>query len=703
MKKIRIAAFVLALLFVLGTAVAAANTVASLKGETAHKEKTLYNGVTHAEINTSASTATYNKQHINIVTFDLKQRDLYLETAYNNDVAIVNGGSTVTKIIDYYNKTRTGKTAIAAVNGDMWMVTYAHARVEGSGTTYQGYSDAVVKKSLTVSRSFNIVDGEIYTTSQIPQETPYAGVPWAFCITDDFVPNLGQPYADIQMTDNTLSKTVKVDGINRLPANNAIIMYTDRLMSSTNGFALDDAYEMLIEFDSDYKMCHGANVTGTLKAIYTSEDSTNPPKLNNKQMVITVRGNKISSVKTFKVGDKINFKVQIHDTLGNDDIWQRAQHSIGGNIVYAKDGAFVGNGIESGYPTTMLGFDRDGKIVMLTMDGRGYGGVGASTARYQQLIKDLKLYDAFILDGGGSMTMVVSDGTSYKPVSTPIDSKGTAYRSVNNALILAYGPQRCEQGKFELDNTVVTMDDPSNVTFPTEAHVKNFVAGPNETAIGWEDQCLKLTVANKQNDDPYAAFSYLSADKLLSASEYKYITLVYKIPESNSTNRYYTELFCQCENRGPEGGQSVGGYTTRSGKFEYITLYAGGLSKWKGNITGLRIDYFSGIVGTMKNGDYMLIHNIILSKTKDDGEKKGKNIADQLNDPNYVPPVTTDPEVGDINGDGDINNKDVVLLFRFLSGGSEEGLFKKAMDFNKDGYVNNKDVTVLFRFVSGAK
>ena len=105
----------------------------------------------------------------------------------------------------------------------------------------------------------------------------------------------------------------------------------------------------------------------------------------------------------------------------------------------------------------------------------------------------------------------------------------------------------------------------------------------------------------------------------------------------------------------------------------------------------------------MKNGDYMLIHNIILSKTKDDGEKKGKNIADQLNDPNYVPPVTTDPEAGDINGDGDINNKDVVLLFRFLSGGSEEGLFKKAMDFNKDGFVNNKDVTVLFRFISGAK
>ena len=697
MKKLRIAAFCLAFLLVLSAVVLAAD-IRPLTGETYHKETTLYNGVTHAEIKTDASTPTYNKQHINVLRFDLKQRDLYLETAYNNNLAYVNGGGTVSKIINYYNNTHSDKTAIAAVNGDMWMVTYAHARVEGSGTTYQGYSDAVVKKSLTVSRSFNIVDGEIFTTGQITQETPYAGVPWAFGITDDFVPNLGQPYANIEMKDVTKSKTVKVDGINRLPANNAIVMYTDRVMSSYTGFALDDAYEMLIEFDKDYKMCHGADVTGTLKAIYSSEDTENPPKINNKQMVITVRGNKVSSVKSFAIGDKINFKVQIHDTLGNDDIWQRVQHSVGGNIVYAKDGAYVANGIESGYPTTMLGYDRDGKIVIITMDGRGYGGVGASPSRYYQLVKDLNLYEAFILDGGGSMTMVVSDGTKYTPVSTPIDSKGTAYRSVNNALIIAHGPQRCEQGTFELDNTVVKIDDPTNVTFPTKAYVKNLVGGPNETTIDWEDQCLKLTVTNKQLNDPYASFSYMSADTPASANEYKYITLVYKIPETNSVSRYTTELFCQCESRGAEGGQSVSGTTKRTGKFEYITLNAGKLSKWKNSITGLRIDYFSS---NMANGDYMLIHNIILSKTKEDGDSKGQKIANQLNDPNYVPPA--DPVLGDVNGDGEINNKDVVLLFRFLSGGSDEGLIKKLMDFNGDGFVNNKDVATLFRYISGSK
>lgn len=55
---------------------------------------------------------------------------------------------------------------------------------------------------------------------------------------------------------------------------------------------------------------------------------------------------------------------------------------------------------------------------------------------------------------------------------------------------------------------------------------------------------------------------------------------------------------------------------------------------------------------------------------------------------------------GDINGDGDVDNKDVVLLFRYASGG-EANVNVTALDVNGDGSVDNKDVVVLFRFVSG--
>ena len=56
-------------------------------------------------------------------------------------------------------------------------------------------------------------------------------------------------------------------------------------------------------------------------------------------------------------------------------------------------------------------------------------------------------------------------------------------------------------------------------------------------------------------------------------------------------------------------------------------------------------------------------------------------------------------ERGDINKDGYVDNKDVVLLFRFVSG-SDQTVDETLCDFNEDGTVDNKDVVALFRYVS---
>lgn len=62
---------------------------------------------------------------------------------------------------------------------------------------------------------------------------------------------------------------------------------------------------------------------------------------------------------------------------------------------------------------------------------------------------------------------------------------------------------------------------------------------------------------------------------------------------------------------------------------------------------------------------------------------------------NYDGSVTA----GDTNGDGEIDNKDVVVLFRYVSGSGE---YDAVYDFDGDGEVNNKDVVALFREVSAA-
>ena len=79
-------------------------------------------------------------------------------------------------------------------------------------------------------------------------------------------------------------------------------------------------------------------------------------------------------------------------------------------------------------------------------------------------------------------------------------------------------------------------------------------------------------------------------------------------------------------------------------------------------------------------------------------------ITFELNDDEYYVIALTeeesgDPDKGDVNGDGEVDNKDVTALFRYLSGANVSVVLSNC-DFNNDGKVNNKDVTLLFRYLS---
>ena len=67
-----------------------------------------------------------------------------------------------------------------------------------------------------------------------------------------------------------------------------------------------------------------------------------------------------------------------------------------------------------------------------------------------------------------------------------------------------------------------------------------------------------------------------------------------------------------------------------------------------------------------------------------------------------IPPVclySAGFEPGDINEDGQIDNKDVVTLFRYVSSAADDE-YEEKYDFDGDGEITNKDVVALFRAVS---
>lgn len=56
---------------------------------------------------------------------------------------------------------------------------------------------------------------------------------------------------------------------------------------------------------------------------------------------------------------------------------------------------------------------------------------------------------------------------------------------------------------------------------------------------------------------------------------------------------------------------------------------------------------------------------------------------------------------GDLNGDGEVDNKDVIHLMRWVVGGYSVTMDPASADFNGDGKTDNKDVVLLMRYIAG--
>lgn len=56
--------------------------------------------------------------------------------------------------------------------------------------------------------------------------------------------------------------------------------------------------------------------------------------------------------------------------------------------------------------------------------------------------------------------------------------------------------------------------------------------------------------------------------------------------------------------------------------------------------------------------------------------------------------------LGDLNGDENVDNKDVVVMYRYLAGW-EQDINDDILDFNGDGYINTQDASHLMKYVSG--
>ncbi len=602
--------------------------VGTLDGETGREteEVTLSDGTkTGVTIQKITLSGTYGDKEVLVAVGDLANTNLSVEVINCGDYMV--SGATMMRASEAYNAAHTGQTVLAAVNGDLWM-TNVHS------------NEQVTTKVLKVPRGFTMIDGEIWATQQIGMENYVAtnaekGTTSpdkaSFGITATNQPLVGIPVVDISIQNETKNYTAAVDGINRLPAWNSLIVYNYRC-NDTN-YALSDAYEIEIEVESSAFTLDG-KVSGTVKAIYPANSSTRPT-FNEKNIVLTARGNKIDTLKNhFAVGDTVSFSLALTDKLGNTELWQNVEDAIGGHMIVLNDGKiFSSNGNNSEYPTTLIGYKNDGKVMMLTINSQQHGKyAGLNFTKGVQFCQELGYNSVFYMDGGGSATFVsmneADSGATYvarNKGSDPLKDDagniiGSSVRGVINGIGFVWNEQPVCEAQGPLDHIEYPLFDYKDISteYVCGELMSEFMGGHNavDTYYDAEEGGMVIKL-NTQSNDPYAAFDMTSLSQI-SADEYKYIVL--RVKTDREVNSSTSAIYYACgSTMGAVGGQTVRFEVPKGDEFTYHIIDMTGKPGWAGKINNLRFDIFDG--PTVEKGLSMTFSMLAFAKTQEDAQK----------------------------------------------------------------------------------
>lgn len=601
MKK-RILSLIIAVITVFISAVSSSAS-SVIRDETVGVTSLIADGVTYTRFELDGDT--FGMQKMGMIDIDLSNRNLYIETLMGGDYLV--SKAPVTGMTKKYNKANGDeKRVLAAVNADLWMTTVHSGPKVTTGV-------------LSVPRGVVIMDGEILCSSQNEYEAAGATnreghtLFWAFGITDDYIPLVGQPVVSVGVKNVTDVKSFDADGLNRLPADNSLVVYNDKC--NISNYALEDAKEVVLENVSGV-FKHGSIVKGTVKAV-----SSGGARIKKGDIVLTARGDKIPLLDGFDVGDEVEISTSITEvSKGESELWQRVQHSVGGHMPVVLNGASTGIGDNTRYPCTIVGYKNDGKAFFFQCDGRQTSkkwSDGLKISDMDDVLLSLGVNCAINLDGGGSSTMVIND----KVVNRPSDGSP---RSCINGIAVVLGPEREARGEYEI--AVDAYDfDARYLEFNNQAACNQFASsGLNCATKSFNDGVVRLSVTSDTND-PYIYLNYNSAVNEISADEYKYIVLKYK-PDPTITERVMELFLCAGSVGAPTGGRSVAFGYDKVGEWNTKIIDLTADSAWRGKIHGLRFDFISG---ESKVGQYVDVEYVAFAKTAKEAQRYADGTAEK--------------------------------------------------------------------------
>lgn len=216
------------------------------------------------------------------------------------------------------------------------------------------------------------------------------------------------------LTEN--GQQIKVTGVNRNPASKDVLLYTPewkRAVAAGTG-------RMVISLERQ-----------TSGGLTVAEKTTATLEIPPQGYVVSLPSDMSHSLPPGTL-------VQLQ--ISQDEYWDGVKHLLTAGPLLVEKGEPVFQAIAEGFkgsilqrnPRTALGVKKDGKILLVVVDGRSASSVGATFEELSYIMLTVGAYQGVGLDGGGSSEMWIQG----RVVNTPSD--GTE-RNIHNGLAVITG------------------------------------------------------------------------------------------------------------------------------------------------------------------------------------------------------------------------------------------------------------------------
>lgn len=432
---------------VLGTAVLPGKAVEIVSSGVNVLQNNTYQLAEDASYTELKISGAFGPQNIYFVEADPENENLYFKLGFGGGPSgTVTSKATVLNTANAYQSAMEDDV-LAAVNGGFF---YQSKNLLNASDQYAG--PQVSTQLLSVPRGILMTDGEILCSQQLLAEAPSGAASNAFGITADGTAVIGCPQIAITLTNLTDNTTAAADGLNRLPVDDAVLVYNDRLAASN--YAMSDAVDYVVAVDSTNRFYNGSTVTGTIVSV------EHAAALTSGRIVITARGSGLNRLSGYSVGDRVSVSagfVSDSSDASKLSVWNNVQEAIGSIHMPILNGTIspAYANYAYNYGSSAIAITYDGTVILSANDAYYAGGSAGLQFRYMDdfWVSNLNVKDMLLLDGGGSTSIVADLGSGLTFRNNAADSSGQ--RSVTNTMMLI---RKAE------DNYINTIDFPAQAS-----------------------------------------------------------------------------------------------------------------------------------------------------------------------------------------------------------------------------------------------